>query len=728
MAETSAGKGKGKHVKGVLDLIGLEGEPPELRLEAVAPTGERTEIDIDAKGQFQLPESHLGKGFRLELAASEGPVVRRFAYDSLVQDLRQEPALRLPARDIIGWLACVSGRVTVCSYILDPVLSPLTGKLELTAYLRTVAEQIDVSEVVMRLPHHWPGRHCRPVCQGRVQVWVRICCCPFVVDPPLVVKRLCEIIDCPEIVVRPPWPPPGPWGPRPGPGPDPAPGLERATVRALKRAEIDEDAPSAADVLVASAHLSSLATISPAEQVEYIRNNHDLQHWFCQCWSYKVAEVPLQADGRFDACFRAPRVGRGCHARVVYRVSQASETGWNEIYDGFTGNQSFELNDEAVLYARRNALACDDPHDYGPVPFVLLEQIGNTWADTLVHSTEQTGETTWGPLAAKDGLANAKPVGAPITTGPYDQPWATTLNLRFQFHPGLQALGARFYRVRVVPVDNGKGGAFSSPVPTEFTVMNGVQWRKYNPVPGGGVGTHWESLNDATPGFYRIPFPDLLWPWLGGQWHAYVVTHEQLSGVPRMPDGRYLFVVDIFDAGHNRLVPNGTTDALAADDTTKAFEHRRLDGPIDVPFSNTSVVPHNALASLFRVDNAPCYGDIEQIVNTGTPSAVNCQFLTGPATNTLQLEYSAYQANGFQWYHEISYKQGLSGPVTSLPASSADVYSGLSPSRTFGELLGGETKCAFAAYLGVLCRHTNGIGRISGYDRSDNAAFALEQT
>src|SRR5690606_8810197 len=109
-------------------------------------------------------------------------------------------------------------------------------------------------------------------------------------------------------------------------------------------------------------------------------------------------------------------------------------------------------------------------------------------------------------------------------------------------------------------------------------------------------------------------------------------------------------------------------------------------------------------------DNLSTYGDIEQIVHEGSPSATNCQFIEGPSDDTLQLRYSAYQATGFQWYHRIRYKQGLSGPTTWLPASNANVYSGDSPALTLGTLLGPEVKCAFAANLYVYARHTSGMG------------------
>jgi hypothetical protein len=730
-------------VRGVFDLVGLEeGQPrPEFRLEAVSPTGKRKAVDVNAKGEFQLSETERGKGYSLELIDEQGGAVRRFAYDTLVEQLRENERLRIPVDDLVLRFTCVSGNVEVCRYILDPVLPFADSKLEIAQYLSKPAAQIDVSELVARWPGSWPpGTYCRPICQGRVEVYLQVCCCPLIIDPPVIIKDLCQIIHCREIVWPhfPPEGPEGPIGPGPGPGPDPSPGLERATVRALKRAETEDGAPSAADVLVASAHLSALATMPYNEQVAYIRSQPELCRWRCRCNTSKVAEVPLQADGHFDACWAMARLRPGCSARVIYKVTQATETGWQLIYDGFASHQSFELGETPVLHARFNAIACDDPHDYGPTPFVLLEQIGGTWADALIHSADQTGEKTWGALAAKDGLVNAKPMGASITAGPYDQPWATTLALRFQFHPGLEALGARFYRVRVVPVDDGNGNPFGAPMPSEFTLTDTVSWRKYNYDPVSGVGVHWETLNDTVPGFYRIPFPDPMWPWLGGQYHAYVDTQALVSGVRRTPNGRYLFLVDIFDASHNRLVPNGTTDALLSGDTKKNFEHRRLTGPIDAPFSHTAVVPHNALASLFHVDNLPCYGDIEAIVNTGTASAANCQFLSPPPgyhpphpphpNPYVQLQYSAREDDGFLWYSQIWYKQGLTGPVTYLDPVGTNVSSGLSQSKTFDELLGTETKCAFSANLSVFCRHTNGSGRISGFDAYDVAAFALDKS
>jgi len=256
-----------------------------------------------------------------------------------------------------------------------------------------------------------------------------------------------------------------------------------------------------------------------------------------------------------------------------------------------------------------------------------------------------------------------------------------------------------------------------------------VAWRKYYDKGGGQVGVQWVELSNpaigGVVGLYTIPFPDLVWPWLDGQYHANVQTAELLAGVPRMPNGRYVFVLDLFDAGGTRLIPAGS-GAPGPGESSKNFEYRRLDGPIDAPFSNTSVVPFKALGNLFLVDNLACYGDIEQIVQNSTPSSANCQFLVGPGTDLLKLRYSAYQTNGYQWYHQVSFKQGLSGPVTSVPPSNANVFSGDTPGISFSALLGSETKCAFSGNLSVYAKHTNGSGRIQAYDQYDVAAFALE--
>ncbi|MBI5105359.1 MAG: hypothetical protein HZB46_10345 [Solirubrobacterales bacterium] len=762
--------GKGRRAKdavqGRLELAGLaEGErAPELELAAVDAKGERRRVDLGDDGSFTLDPKLLKKGVTLELGTPGLEEPRRFRYDDFFARIQDDAVYRIPGPAWRGWLRfreCVTGRVRVCRP-WRPWLEPFP-LAELAPLTRSSSAALAIGS--LSPAHVFPGlRRCWPVCQGRVEVFVRTCCCPIVVQPPVIIRDICKIIDCRRLIERPPrWPipepDPGPFDlpeplpepaglpeplPRPGraeqemdhgamyaledapegPGGAIAPALEASVARAVRRAEAAGEDPER--IVRLARHLTALVALPAAEQVRYVEAFPELRWWHCTCSTRKVAEVPLQSDGHFDACFSlVPFLRIGCHRRVLYRVSQIIGGQWVVVYDDLATGHSHGLDEDALLEADPRARSCDHPDWPGGRPFAILEQIGNTWADTLVHSTDQDGETSFaGPLAATDGLANAGPATLNTST-PYNQPWATGLALRYGFHPGLQALGITHFRTRVVRVD-GNGDPVS-----EFTVTAPVSWQKYYETPSGDVGVEPVLLNDASlavEGLCRIPYPDPVWPWLGGQWHVVVDTTELVSGVPRMPNGRYTFVLDLFNNAGQRVVPDSSLEAPGAGDAgTAAFDLRRLVGPIGPP-SSTVVVPHKALASLFYVDNLPTYGDIEQILHGATPSATNCQFLAGPADDTVALRYSARQLNGFQWFHRITIKQGLTGPTTTAVESTANVSSGDTPSLSFSSLLGSETKCAFSANLAVLARHTNGFGRVSAYDRYDVAAFALEIT
>ena len=720
-------KAEDGRLDGRLELVGRSERITDLKLEAVAPSGERADLPIGAAGEIRLDPRLVGQGYQLEMSGPGGK--RRYSYDLMAERLRADTVYRLPEAVwqglIFPLLTCVTGRVRVCWPVLRP---PLFRAIPLRE--QVAAMELEIGRRV------FPPYRCHPVCQGKVEVFVRTCCCPEFgpLDPPIVIKKLCEIIDCRHIWPIPRREPePGPIGPRPGPGPDPGPLLERATSRALRRAEAGEaGAPSVEQALFAYEHLSVLTRATPSEQLAYIKSHPVLRWWCCSCTTKKVGEAVLQPDGHFDFCYKGGLVAKNCTRRVLYRVSQYQNDSWVVVYDGPARNESFDIGDDALLNASFNAHTCPDEPQWpsGLRPFVSLEQIGNTWADALIQTTQQNGETSFtGPLGAKDGLVNELPAGpVSITSGPYDQPWAATLNLRFQFHPGLANLpnpggGAKYYRVRVVRV-NANGQPLSS-----FTWRGPVSWRKYDYV-GGKVVVKWVDLANPpinnVEGLYTIPYPDAMRPWLGGQWHAFINTKEATAGNSPMPNGRYLFVVDVFNAAGERLVPD--TLAAAAGERTQPFDFLRLIGPLDQTGS-TVAVPYKTLASLFWVDNLACYADIEQIVFKGVPSMADCQFLTGCDDSTVQLRYSARHLNGFQWYHQITYKRGLTGPTTVLSPDAANRSSYDSPALTVKDLLGTSTKCAFAASLYVWSRHTDGITRrLWGYDAWDSAAFALETT
>jgi hypothetical protein len=759
MPERKRGEPRSRGIKFRFEFVNLgEREAPKLKVDLIDPKTKRQALEPLTDGEFELDERLVGKDYALEVRSAAGGRPRLFAYDSFVSSVRKTNVFRVPEGTWLDWLGvtvCVTGRVEVCHPVFRIPIDLIAADVRLG--------RTDGLLDLLRRPLLWDPLIvwpvvCNPVCNGKVEVFLRTCCCePLVIDPPVIIRDLCEIIDC-----RFPWPPepwpPWPWppdGPEP-PGPPPpftlsaqrlgsegnprycsdaVPDLEQAVVRALQRAATVEGAPAADKVLEAAQHLLALQRLRTREaQVRYIESIPELRFRFCTCTTTKVAEVPLQLDGSFDACFLVSLLLRaGCTRHVQYVVSQLQETGWVVVYDGLARGQSFALDEEAVLRADPVAEGCDDsPFVDRPRPFVLLERIGATWADKLIRSTEQDGETSFaGPLAVKDGLVNEAPPG-PLdpASGPYDQPWAKMLAQRYQFHPGLEdpAIDAKYYRTRVIPVN-----ANGDPTGPGFTLMGNLSWRKYYQKPDLSPGVRWVALHNPVinglEGLYTIPYPDLVWPWLGGQFHARVDT----TG---LANGRYLLVVDIFNASGVRLVPDNSLDAAGPGDIARPFDYLRLEGPIDAPTQALSVVRRNALANLFLVDNLACVADIEAIShNSGPPSVQNCQFLEGPGTDTVAIQYTARHQNNYQWYHHMWLKQGLTGPTTFLnltgPPSnqtrrSDNVINGLTHPASFVSLLLAEPRCSFAVHLRTYARHTNGSGRIIEYDGHDSGAFALE--
>jgi len=719
--------------KAVVEFVNLgEFERPSLEVTRIDAKGKRHKLEVDAEGAFSIDRQYVGKNNKLEFRSSRHGEPRKFAYDEVIAQLTDGRFELAPGiwRYWIGIRTCVGGKAEVCRpYFPWRPFPDVIRELDL-------GFRDSLSELIFepRDPIIISPLRCDPICHGKVEIFLKTCCChPIVIDPPIIIEDLCRIIGC-----RFPWPidpidPPIDWPPI-----RIKELMLQATEKALKDARKRQEA-IAEPVIEAARHLGAMMLLESRQaQREYIEAHPFLLHRFCHCTTTKVGETHLGPGGTFNHCFwRWPLFRPNCTQTVAYKVSQIQDTDWVLVYDGLAKGEFFGLDETAELRASWEAEVCDNPawpDPDGIKPFIALEQVGTTWADVLMHSTNQDGETSFGgPLLATDGLAWEAPPAANLFSGPYEQPWATTLSLRFQFHAGLEGLGVKYFRIRQVRV-NGAGNLVNERIHT-----GDLSWRKYYD-DSGTLKVKWVPLHvdpstvGGQQGLYEIPFYDPVLPWLGGQWHAHVNTLATDSeGAPLMPNGRYLLVIDVFDSSGSRLEP---TNAGGATD----FEYRRLDGPLDSALASTSIVPHKALANLFRVDNTPSDADIQALkVNGLVPSDASCQFLEGSPTDQLAIQYEARQITGFQWRHWIRLKQGLSGPTRyttdvgfgnwSTALSDSEMPGGassLTVGMTFGDLLSGEARCTFAADLRVQTKHTNGQGRrINTYDRSDLGSFAL---
>jgi hypothetical protein len=269
--------------------------------------------------------------------------------------------------------------------------------------------------------------------------------------------------------------------------------------------------------------------------------------------------------------------------------------------------------------------------------------------------------------------------------------------------------------------------------------------------------TRMETLGPVTPsgspfaGLYTIPyFSDH--DWLGmangpaGLFHQALDTTSlanAVSGGPGAGNGRYMLILEVFDATGHRLVPTGVTPG--PDDAVAPFAFVRLLGapPSTSLPGPVSVVPHASLTHMLWVDNRPVVGKIDYFQSSSGTQV--CQFISATPTTDFYVGYYAYHAvmcdnpavspvpsRSFMEQYSMGWQEGLGGSSGTLdsggdinnpnscPNGSADA---VTPGTQFGTMLAGQTACAFAITLSVWPKHTNGFGTVGA--SSWNAAVAL---
>jgi hypothetical protein len=486
--------------------------------------------------------------------------------------------------------------------------------------------------------------------------------------------------------------------------------------------------------------LQALQSLPLREANTYVMARPYLPLLLCSCTSRYLGEALIQPDGTFTYCYYRPlvlyRFGRTCTTTYAYRVRQWQENQWVTVYDGLAAHEWFGADENAELVStspKVRPCETDPPPVEGEgKPFVLLQDVGDTNSFHMVSPVQASLDGIGAPLPANGGLVSPPPSGRsavwqPGDSTPFNRPWSKTLSFRLYVHPHMQALGAKYFRVSVVGADD-QGNPLAGETPQPLTEP--VSWRRYVyigsevQVKGEGLGPH--ALTDGNgvtqPGLYEIPYWDLNHQWLHGQYHhAWNTTLD--------PNGRYLVSLEVFDSAGNRLRPDGA----AGDGIDKDFHFLRW-----IDAEHTQQVPFAVMHHLFWADKQPCYGDIEDLRKDGLLSVAECQFMSGTPDSLFSAGFRAFHANGpagepFMWYHTLWYHRGLNGPNRTIQTGGENAPPTLdlgSPAeslpQTFGSMLDEHPKCTFALNLRVYAKHTNGKGRIQEYDRSDQAAFALE--
>ncbi|MGD0829892.1 MAG: hypothetical protein ABR907_03035 [Terracidiphilus sp.] len=646
------------------------------------------------------------------------------------------PIIEIAAQFWRPWLpirVCLAGTVSKCyPWVIDKI-----------SLLRSIA--------LGNSPSIHPIERCVPICNGVVEVWESTCCCfPFLIeDVPVLISKIQEVLAQNPLMFPPP------------------PRQEATASRALKASVDKAIAAGKADLrYLPSAQLSQdlqvLQSSSAADAATYFQNHPYLWPIWCHCSTAKLAETPLNADGSFQYCYNQYLYPWPfCSHSFFYKVKQFVGGSWVYIYDGSAAHQYFSA-DEVANLSTLLGNACGGVQPPPGTDFVNLQQIGSTLSYALhsnwdVDTATNTDHTQTGPYSVQTppsygGLVNAN-----------NAPWCKTLSFMLYFDPGMEALGAYYYRMSIAPADlNG------NPVGAMQPIQNSIAWLKYVEVVVNGqtqIDVLPQTLGPNTVGslngLFQIPY-NADADWLSGQAHQYYDTttlNAAAAGIPGPRNGRFLLAVEIFDSAGNRLVPPGVTPGPG--DTAASFQYLRMTAP---PGPNsTANVPYAALTHLFWADNRPVHGEIDNFSLNGVTSNAQCQFLSGAASDSFQVGFRAYHAvlgddgptpptppspnplppTSFMESYSLTWERGLNGPSGTFDSGGdIDVGSPLIPAPPqppqqspaanglLSNLLGPPptpppTACSFAIDLYVTSKHTDGSSHFDDLDFEVLAAVAL---
>jgi hypothetical protein len=518
-----------------------------------------------------------------------------------------------------------------------------------------------------------------------------------------------------------------------------------------------------------SQDLTTLQSLKPADAVQYFQLHPSLWPIWCSCTTSKLGETTLNPDGSFSYCYTKfffPILN--CFKSYFYKVKQFQNGAWTHIYDGSAAHQYFTADQAANLSTfLGNACGTTTPPPPG-TDFVTLQQVGGTQSGNL-HSNymganasnvdlTQTGPYSVATPPVDGGLVNAN-----------DAPWCKTLSFMLAFDPGMEALGAYYYRFSYAPADlNGHPIGAMQVLPPGATVPPVMGWGKFVSAVVGGVNVieiEGQTLGPNTvggaSGLYQIPYNGAVQPsggtgssqdWLGGQFH-YSIDTKQLNivsaggGAPAVGCGRFLLAVEIFNQAGHRMIPSTVPVGAGSGDVASPFKFLRW---LPVPASGpqlTASVQQPALTHLFWADNRPVVAEIDNFALNGVTSSEQCQYLTGPRTAALQVGYRAYHtvlsdpnlphppstfmsSFGMGWERGLNGGSGslVSGGATDEPATRAAGTPAVTPAANglLSALLpvGGPSACSFAITLNVGSKHTDGSS--SGFpDLNASAVAAL---
>ncbi|MCB1035920.1 MAG: hypothetical protein KDD47_19015 [Acidobacteria bacterium] len=714
--------GSGGAQRDIQFKIALQGKDtaeaaPQLIAVAVDANGKTLKtVEVGATGEVKLPAAALDKSVRLLIGPKgmePGGKAKFVPFHrfQVLQAAENATAIDLAEgtwRHFLMFRQCVSGRARHCeAWVRAAEIQNLRVHRLAKAGVLELADRSIRTDAIFE-PIHKDWRLCTPLCDGVVEVYRRNCCCfPFVIYDPRIPEILHEleriVHEIPPIRIRPV-------------GPDPIP--ERLAVTPFfKDGAEDERA------LNAEADLAALRALPAAEQVAYIEARPYL---WCTCSEAElVTSGFLQPDGTFDICWDEwPRLmWFRCHDEYAFKIKQLVEDATVTIYDGVAAGRWFRLDDDIVLTSYHpHAIVCghpSEPPEGATTTSVMLEAIRSTNSKNLNSPLPDGWDRVPAP-SGNDGLAFPAVAGPAGTVEWTNVGWGLSLPLRYLFFDDLEPI-ATFYRLSVVKAD-----ANGHPTGTRKYLTAPLKWTWHRRRTDLTIKPESYDLGPvpASDHLYRIPYrslyqallaPGEIGEWAFGQFHGSVDSTS-------WGNGRHLVTLELFDAGQNLIKP---TSAPATDPGTAAgFSYQAWD---QADLSATVPVDYGALTHLFWWDNRQTDATILSVNKGGAPFTEECLFLEGPRTTNVSLGYRAkHDEPLFLYWHDVRWKRGLFTSWQDWVAqTSTSVDPGVTPNRTYDQLLETKNQCAFSVEVRTRAKITHGSGRIDTYDDRDNGAFAI---
>ena len=187
--------------------------------------------------------------------------------------------------------------------------------------------------------------------------------------------------------------------------------------------------------------------------------------------------------------------------------------------------------------------------------------------------------------------------------------------------------------------------------------------------------------------------------------------------------------LELFDSAKNQIKPLTAPHVSGDPEIPAPFSFQTWD---QADLSTTVPVPYKALSHLFWWDNRKTDAQILEVLKGPDSVPGECLFLEGPRSTGVRIGYRAKHPESiFLYQHDLRWKRGLYTswnnwvPWNALNVGPGIIPNGISPTRTYSQLLDTFDKCSFTIEVRTQAKITSGSGRINDYDDRDNGSFAI---